>query len=276
MPHPFLPSAQIAAAGLLWGTTGIVVPFLHRATGLDAVAISFYRLAIAAVVLGPLLIQRRQVLRQAPFRLLAVGVGLGAYQALYFVAVQLGGVAVATVVSLGSAPVLIAVWEKSRSRSLWISMAAAVTGLILIAGGDATPNAAGLLAALASGFGYAATTVLSRHLCDRVDPMTLTASSTVVGGLALALPAVLLGGLGFPLHEEEGAMLLYLGVATTAVAYTLFYAGLRSTRGSAATVLTLLEPLTAAVLAVLLLGEPLTVPMVAGSVLMLGAVAGVK
>jgi len=67
-------------------------------------------------------------------------------------------------------------------------------------------------------------------------------------------------------------MLAYLGVVTTAVAYALFYAGLRTTPGSAAVVLTLFEPLTAAVLAVVILGEPASLPAVAGGVLLLGAV----
>ena len=65
-----------------------------------------------------------------------------------------------------------------------------------------------------------------------------------------------------------------LGVlAATGSAYGLFYAGLRTTSGSAAAVLTLLEPLTAALLAVAVLREPLPLPAVAGGALLLGAVA---
>ena len=52
----------------------------------------------------------------------------------------------------------------------------------------------------------------------------------------------------------------------------LFYAGLRTTSGSAAVVLTLLEPLTAALLAVVVLGERLTLPITVGGLLLLGAV----
>jgi DME family drug/metabolite transporter len=57
------------------------------------------------------------------------------------------------------------------------------------------------------------------------------------------------------------------------VAYALFYAGLRTTAGSTAAVLTLLEPLAAAALAVLILGESLSRSGLAGGMLLLAAVA---
>jgi DME family drug/metabolite transporter len=56
------------------------------------------------------------------------------------------------------------------------------------------------------------------------------------------------------------------------VAYALFYTGLRTTVGSVAVDLTLLEPLTAAVLAVVILGEQVSLPIVTGGGLLLGAV----
>ena len=60
-----------------------------------------------------------------------------------------------------------------------------------------------------------------------------------------------------PTDWVSAALMIYLGVATMALAYGLLYVGLRTTTGSAATVATLLEPVSAAFLAVLLLGERL-------------------
>ena len=65
------------------------------------------------------------------------------------------------------------------------------------------------------------------------------------------------------------ATLVYLGVATMALAYGLLYAGLRHTTGSAATVATLLEPVTAALLAALLLNERLPPAALIGGALIL-------
>ncbi|MET8041650.1 DMT family transporter [Micromonospora sp. NPDC005215] len=278
---------QITVTGVLWGTTGVAVQLLRDGTGLSPVSIGFHRLAIAALVLLACTAGRlgtlRSALRAAPVPLLLTGLGLGLYQALYFAAVAWAGVSVATVVSLGLAPVLAATWESVRARRLpgplrLGTLVAAVVGLALITGATADPSVAapaplfGLLAATGSGLGYAVTTLISRNVSQHTAPMTLTTISTVVGALTLA-PFALVAGVGVPVRLDTVALLLHLGVVTTALAYALFYAGLRTTPGSVAAVLTLLEPLTAAALAVTLLHEPLPLPVIVGGVLLLTAVA---
>ncbi|MET8357078.1 DMT family transporter [Micromonospora sp. NPDC005171] len=278
---------QITVTGVLWGTTGVAVQLLRESTGLSPVSIGFHRLAIAALVLLACTAGRLRTimfsLRAAPVPLLLTGVGLGLYQALYFAAVAWAGVSVATIVSLGLAPVLAAAWESAHARRLpgplrLGTLVAAVAGLVLITaatehpGGAAPAPLLGLLAAAGSGLGYAVTTLISRQVSQHTAPMTLTTISTVVGALTLA-PFAVVAGVGLPVRLDTVALLLHLGVVTTAVAYALFYAGLRTTPGSVAAVLTLLEPLTAAALAVALLHEPLPLPVIGGGVLLLTAVA---
>ncbi|MGW4682422.1 DMT family transporter [Micromonospora taraxaci] len=278
---------QITITGVLWGTTGVAVQLLRDSTGLSPVSIGFHRLAIAALVLLACTAGRLRTilaaLRAAPVPLLLTGIGLGLYQALYFAAVAWAGVSVATVVSLGVAPVLAAAWESARARQIpgpvrLGTLVAAVSGLVLITTATADPSASapapllGLLAAAGSGLGYAVTTLISRHASQHTTPMTLTTISTAVGALTLA-PFALVSGIGVPVRPDTVALLLHLGVITTAVAYALFYAGLRTTPGSVAAVLTLLEPFTAAVLAVALLHESLPLPVIVGGVLLLSAVA---
>ncbi|MEV4212939.1 DMT family transporter [Micromonospora sp. NPDC049662] len=278
---------QITVTGVLWGTTGVAVQLLREGTGLSPVSIGFHRLAIAALVLLACAAGRLRTiaatLRAAPVPLLLTGVGLGVYQALYFAAVALAGVSVATIVSLGLVPVLAAAWESARARRLpgplrLGTLVAAVAGLVLITAATEQPGTAapapllGLLAAAGSGLGYAVTTLISRQVSQRTAPMTLTTISTVVGALTLA-PFALAAGVSVPVRLDTVALLLHLGVVTTAVAYALFYAGLRTTPGSVAAVLTLLEPLTAAALSVALLHEPLPRPVIVGGVLLLTAVA---
>jgi DME family drug/metabolite transporter len=100
----------------------------------------------------------------------------------------------------------------------------------------------------------------------------MTTLSCLVGAVALA-PLAALEGLAFPPKPAPVALLIYAGAITTALAYAMFYSGLRHTSGSVAAVVTLLEPLTAALLAVLLIGEPLAGSTIAGGMLLLGAVA---
>ncbi|MEU4688421.1 EamA family transporter [Actinoplanes sp. NPDC023714] len=276
---------QLSAAGILWGTAGVVVQVVAEGTGLGAVAIGFYRLLFAAIVM--LLLgfpARRRIVaafRSAPLAITLAGAGLAAYQALYFVAVRLGGVSIATVVSLGIAPVLLSAWETARTRqrpgtAALAASAAAIAGLVLIAGATAGPGLAaaglGLLAAVGSGIVYAASTALSRHTTQGVEPLILTTLSCAIGTLTL-LPIAAAEGLAFTPELKPVALLVYAGAITTALAYALFYTGLRHTTGSVAAVVTLLEPLTAALLAVLLIDEPLGATTIAGGALLLGAVA---
>ncbi|WP_436527623.1 DMT family transporter [Actinoplanes sp. HUAS TT8] len=274
---------QLSVAGILWGTAGVVVQVVAGRTGLGAVAIGFYRLLFAAATM--LIIgfpARRQIwaaVRSAPAAVVAAGVGLAAYQALYFVAVRLTGVSIATVVSLGLAPVLLSVWETIRTRQRpgnaeLAASAAAIAGLVLIStvtGGGATATGLGLLAAVGSGTVYAASTALSRRTTQGVPPMILTTVSCTIGAISLA-PIAVAQGVVFTPELKPIALLAYLGAITTALAYACFYTGLRHTTGSVAVVVTLLEPLTAALLAVVLIGEPLARSTVVGGLLLLGAV----
>ena len=58
----------------------------------------------------------------------------------------------------------------------------------------------------------------------------------------------------------------------TALAYTAYFRGLPHAGAATATVVALLEPLTATVLAVLLLGESVSLPLVLGGALLLTSV----
>ncbi len=218
-------------------------------------------------------------LRRAPLGLVLTGVGLGAYQALSFVAVADAGVAVATVVSIGIAPVVTTLAEAALARRppappALLAVVAGVAGLGLVVGAPSTSGSrplAGVLAATAAGLGFALTALLVGGVARTVEAAAVTGVSTLVGALALA-PLAWAAGLGASARPATLAAVVYLGVVTTAVAYQLFYAGMRTTSGSAAAVLTLLEPLVAAALAVVVLGERLTPAAVAGGVLLLGAV----
>lgn len=288
--------AQVCAAGVLWGTGGLVVTVLHERDGLGAMTVSAWRMAVAAVALVGLALLSRQwhavvaTARTRPVAAVVVGCGTAAYQGLYFVSVLLVGVSIATVVALGLAPLLAALWEHAVDRTRptprqGAVLLAALVGLVLVstAGhGAAAPGdrpGLGIALAVAAGATYAATTVLGRALAQRADPVALTTCATLAGAVALSPFLAVDAARGAPVLPGDATstvLLLYLGVATMALAYGLLYAGLRTTTGSAATVATLVEPLSAALLAALLLDERLTWPAVLGGALILGAVVAVR
>ena len=288
---------QVCAAGVLWGTGGLAVTVLHERDGLGAMTVSAWRMVLAA---GALLVFAvaahrwpavRATMRAHPVLTVVIGCGTAVYQGLYFVSVLLVGVSVATVVSLGLAPVLAAGWEHLRSRTRPSArevavLAAALAGLVLISAttghGTAAPGDApglGLILAVAAGVTYAATTVLGHTLAQQVEPVALTTCATAAGAVLLAPFLVVAAAAREPVIGTGAAslaLLAYLGIATMALAYGLLYAGLRTTSGSAATVATLLEPVAAALLAVLLLDERLPWQAWLGGGLILAAVAALR
>jgi DME family drug/metabolite transporter len=276
----------VSAGALLWGTTGVAVRIVADRTGLSAVTIGWYRVAIATAVIAvafraPGLRRARAAFARHPARLVLCGVGFGGYQALYFVGVQYVGVSVSTLVSLAVAPVALtggaALARRRRPAPFQLGvLVLAVGGLALVSlrpgSGAAAPHPVwGVLASIASGLGYAGITALSGRMAGE-DPLVLTGVTSAVGALVL-LPFALAAGVDVPHDTVAGGWLVYIGVVPTVLAYWLFYAGLRSTHSEVAGVLTLLEPLTAAGVAALVLHESLSPAAVAGGGLLLAAIA---
>ncbi|QEV16914.1 DMT family transporter [Streptomyces alboniger] len=225
-------------------------------------------------------------------RIVVTGVALSVFQTAYFASVEATGLAVGTVVTMGAGPVLIALGARLTlgerlGRGGVVAVVGALAGLVvLVLGGDgggggghggATVRPAGVLWGLVSAAAYAAMTLLTRRWGrdGGADSADTTVWSFAVVALCL-LP--LAGAEGLVPHTVEparvGVYLLYIAAVPTAVAYTLYFAGAAVVRSATVSVITLLEPVSAAVIAVGLLGEALTVATVAGTVLMLAAVTG--
>lgn len=283
---------EISLAGVLWGTGGLAVQLIRERVPMSVLTISAWRMGLAALVLlATLLLLRRlpdlrRLLREGPGTAVLVGLCTGAYQALYFAAVVAVGVTVATVVALGLAPVLLTLAESVTARRLpgrgrVLVLTAALGGLVLVsaaAGLSVTGPHPVLGVALATGSGatYALATGLGRPLAGSTSPLVLATVTAMAGALGLLPLGLLATGPHTTTDPAAVALLAYLGVVTLAVAYGLMYAGLRTVRGSAAVIATLLEPVTAAVLAAVVLAERLGALGVVGAALILVAVAGLQ
>jgi drug/metabolite transporter, DME family len=273
----------VTIAAIAWGTGGVVAAILYRTSGLGAIAVSFWRTLGGVVLLAAVYFYRGRgrppattTVRSRWLINLVTGAGLALYQTAYYAAVHASGVAFATVVTLGSGPILIAlaarlaIGERLGLAGL-IAVAVAPAGLLLVVGG-ASGTVAGVAFSLASAAGYAMVTVLHRKL-GGVDPARTTLNGFVVA-LVILTPLAFLEGI-WPsrgIAWETLAMVGYLGVISTALAYSLFFASLGAIRATTVSVLTLAEPLSATAIAVVLLDERLTWTMLAGTVVLLGAV----
>jgi DME family drug/metabolite transporter len=296
---------MIALAATAWGTGGVVATVLFRTTGLGPLAVSFWRFAGGTALLGVghLLTRARRRpgprvrvepgrrrpgprVRVEPGRTVVLGVGLALYQTAYFAGCAWAGVAVATVVTLGAGPVLIALGARAAlaerlGRAGVVTVLVALAGLVALVGagddGQAPHRLAGVGWALLSAVGYAVVTLLTRARAGRAGESTPSPmlATLAVGALAL-LPFALVDGV-LPAGGQgvrDWAMLGYLAAVPTVAAYRMFFAALAHVRATTAAVVALLEAVVAALLALLLLGETLDAQAWLGITLLLGAVAG--
>ena len=271
----------VVAAAVLFGTTGTA-----QALGPDGttpLSVGVARLVIGGTVLAAIgfaLARRRARVRPNPpltgraLGLMALtGVCLALYQPLFFLGTARNGVAVGTVIALGSAPVLAGLLEWAATRTLpgriWMLATLLATGGVVLLGAGGTGGGGGadplgLLGSVGAGASFAVFANAQRRLMQGGwDPFTVAgamgAGAATAG--AIALPFTDLGWLAQP---SGLAMALWLGIATIAVAYTLFTWGLERLSAATAATLTLAEPLTAGILGVAVLGERLAPLAIAG------------
>jgi DME family drug/metabolite transporter len=268
----------ILLAAILWGTTGtsqaLAPPGAHPLT------VGALRLAVGGGALLLLAWFRGQVtmdcFRQPGVTLLAALL-VAAYQLAFFEAVETTGVAVGTMVAIGSGPLfaglLAYLVHKERPDRRWlIATALAIAGLAVLfvptSGSELQVRTTGVLLALAAGASYAGYTLAIKRLLPGNSSDAVIAVVFTLGGLLLA-PFLFRSDLHWAAEPGGLLVVLHLGLVATALAYLLFARGLRSVPAVHAVTLSLAEPLTAATLGVLVLKERLTLASTFGMGLVL-------
>jgi DME family drug/metabolite transporter len=274
----------IALAAASWGTTGSVTTILAQRHGTDPLLIGAARMAIAAAALlaatrlagASLVIGRADV-----GRCLVMGVCMAVYQAAYFTAVIMTGIALTALLAICSAPLMIAavaavVLGERLSLRIAIALGLGVVGTALLVAGPAglAPRprlTGGVLLALSAGLAYALYVVTAKVSLARSAPLPLTALTFTAGAIVM-LPV--LAWTTAPLDQlaRGWLWLVYLGGVATAGAYAVYALGLRRVPAAVAGIATLVEPLTATLLGVLAFGEPLGVLGGLGALILLGAI----
>lgn len=273
----------VAAAAMLWGTFGLTATVAYG-RGTYPFTVSSWRMAVGAIALT--LVVRRSTTVAARLtladgqRLAIVGASLAAYQACYFLAVQRVGVSIATLLTLGLAPVLVTcgervVFRRPAAPATVVAVVLAVAGLVALVGAPSTQAPglmSGALLAAGSAVGYASLTLAGGPLSSRLGPQRLTILAFVIAASLLIPITAATVGLGLGGDPLVTAAMFYLGLVPTAFAYRMFFAGLERISAASAAVLVLLEPLVATALAVPLRGERLTPVASLGAVALIVAV----
>jgi len=264
IPAEFKGIILILSAAMLWGTTGTSQAFAP--TGSTPLTIGALRLVVGGIFLFIIAIAcDRKFYRNLPMKpVLAAGVFVAAYQIFFFWGVSLTGVAVGTIVGIGSSPVFAGILGllllKEKLQPKWFAATlCSIMGCALLAGSSSTLTISipGIFLSAGAGLSYAIFTIFIKILLPgrRAGAVTAVVFCT---GAVLILPLLYGADLRWTLQPAGFLVILHLGIIATGISYILFSRGLAMTPASTAVTLSLAEPVTAGMLGVFVLGEQLS------------------
>lgn len=269
----------VLGAALLWGTTGTAQAFAP--VGFDPKVIGALRLLIGGIALLFLAVKHRELGRFKDWQLLPLLLAAAftsSYQLCFFSAVAKTGVAVGTVVGIGSAPIAggLLGWlfrGEYLSRRWFTATTLAISGCVLLSlgGGDIAVDTTGILLAVAAGASYAAYALMIKGLLEKHAPNAIMALVVCIGAL-LTSPVLFNVDVNWLLQPRAIGVVLHLGLATMALSYWLFARGLQHVQVSTATTISLGEPMMAATLGIVVLGERLNLQALCGIVLIFAGI----
>ena len=274
-------SLTVLAAAVLWGTAGTAQALGHgqaspAALGAARLLVGGSTLAAVAALspVGRAAMRSCFCRRSLPWTL-AAAIATALYQVAFFSSVARTGVALGTIIMLGTAPLFTALLSRlflreGLTRRWLLGTAVAVTGcaLVIIPQGEISVNLLGFGLALVAAACYGVYTVSAKRLLHHHAPLAVIAASLGLG--AVLLFPIALRQAPELLQPRSALTVLWLGFAATALAYTFFARGLRRVPAASVATLGLAEPLAAVLLGLLVLGERLS-PIVSVGVMFLFA-----
>jgi drug/metabolite transporter (DMT)-like permease len=272
---------MVSLASITWGVGAVLVNF----TTAPASVLIVLRMALAGGVLVIVFARRRPLADfRSPavlLRIFIMGVCSSASLLLLIVALRLTSVGLALFLEY-TAPVWVALaaprlFGSRTDPVVYPALSLALGGLALIL----TPallregvyvSAVGVACGLGASAAFAAFQLAAKDLTRRVDSVTIVIGEGFADAL-LMLPLALWQTLasGYRLTGPDVLVALALGIPCTAVATTVWAAGVRRIRIQHASLLGYLQPLSAPFVALLLIGQTISLWTVGGGALILTA-----
>ncbi|MFE0381124.1 DMT family transporter [Streptomyces inhibens] len=260
-----------AIAPVAWGTNYYVThEFLPAGHPL-------YGAVIRALPAGVLLLA---LCRERPhgswwWKSLALGVlNMGAFFALVYLAAQLLPTSLASTIMANSPLVMMLIaWALVAERPQLPHLIGAGLGVggvcLMLLTGATSIDPLGVLASVAamvmSSWGY----ILAKRWSREVDVLASTSWQLIAGGLVLLPLAVVMEGAPPALDIPAVLGFGYVTVVATALAFVVWFAGLRHLPAATVGLVGLLNPVTGVLLGTMIAGEALTVRQLCGLALVL-------
>jgi len=270
-----MPTFLVLLAAILWGTTGTTQALAPEtahpiAIGATRLAVGGFFLLLMALIVGKFSLKGWSIKTT-----LIASLCMALYQPLFFSAVSITGVAIGTVVAIGSAPIFSGLTEwiylKIRpSKVWWYSTFLSILGCLLLFVNTESVfvDPVGIVMALGAGLSFASYALISRSLVEKHSSLSVVAVVFTLSAILLS-PFLFTFDMSWIMSFQGVGVSLQLGIMATGIAYFLFAKGLTKVNSSTAVTLSLAEPLTAALLGVFLLGESLTITSWIGMILLI-------
>ena len=266
---------SVNIAVLLFGLAGLFAKWIN----LPAIGIAFGRVLFSSIALGIYILVRKQSFRVANRRdllfLLCAGAILGFHWWSFLESVKLSSVAVGTI-TFSSFPLFVTFLEPLLFRRN-LKMRNVIIAVIILIGVLITiPEFSlenrvfiGILTGMASALAYAVLTLINKSIAEKYSG-TVTAFYEQATAAVILFPFILSAKL--QPSAADLALLMFLGVITTALAHTLFINSLKTLPAQLAGICSSMETVYGILFALILLGEIPSIREITGAAVISGAV----
>lgn len=263
-----LSTALVVIAALCWGLSGGIGSIL-MSQGWDAFVIAFYRGAIGLLfVLAWLLLRPRDSGLNSPRLWLwsaIAGMGVAGNFSFYFISIAQGSIAVAATL-MYCAPVfvyLVSFALKLEAASLlkWLAIVLVMLGIILLTGiYDISASAVtplGVIAGLFAALSYALFIFGFKYAAPHGSPQAILLIAFAVASAILVWPSDTRQVVDV-LNAPSWPLFMLLGVLGAGLSFILYIVGLNYTAPAVASVVAMVEPVTASLFGAFVLNESLS------------------
>lgn len=263
-----------AWAPIAWGSTYYVTRhYLPPGIPLLGASIRALPAGLILLALRPALPRGSWWWRSALISVLTVG---GFFVLIYVAGQRLPSSVASTLMAFSAAAIMLFAWPLAGERPRARGVMGAATGLLgvvlLLQAGSQQLDPVGVLASLVAMGSSSLGFVLTKRWKPPVSPMTFTGWQLTIAGVLLAPLAVAVEGPPPALSLGQVLAFGYVALPATAVAYSVWFYGLRRLPAGTVGVIGLLNPLTGTLLGAFLASERLTTAQVVGAALILGGV----
>lgn len=281
-----LSTTFVILAALFWGLSGGIGGILIKG-GWDAFVVSFYRGAIGLSFVLVWLIFRSDNSGLANHRLwiwsAIAGLGVAGNFAFYFVSIAEGGVAIAATL-MYTAPVFVYLVSfllrlEQSTPFKWAAVVMVLVGIILLTQiyniGAGSLSVWGVSAGLLAGLSYALFIFGFKFAAPHGSPQAILSIAFAVLAILLIWPSDR-SQISAVLSTPDWILFAALGVLGAGLSFIIYVIGLKNSTPAVASIVAMVEPVTASLFGVLILNENLGGLQILGMVLILFTVTALS